>query len=237
MQIIGHRGARGEAPENTLGGFRYLHDLGIRAVEFDVRQLADAALTIIHDDNLLRTAGINYAVKDCTQDDLCRFNQAKHWESWPQPENVPLLGQVLSLIHDFEHIEVEVKAVETEQDAEKLIAHLQQQLQPFQQQITITSFDLKILNALKSQQSAFKRGLLVEIPIGEHAIEIAHQYDCARIGWKDALVNPSIVKLSHQAGLAVSIWTVNDIDRAKQLHDYGVEGLITDFPKVMLENL
>ena len=43
MKIIGHRGARGEAPENTLGGFQYIHDLGIRAVEFDVRQLKDDA--------------------------------------------------------------------------------------------------------------------------------------------------------------------------------------------------
>ncbi len=38
MRIIGHRGARGEAPENTLGGFEYLKQLGVRAVEFDVRQ-------------------------------------------------------------------------------------------------------------------------------------------------------------------------------------------------------
>ena len=44
MKIIGHRGARGEAPENTLGGFQYIHDLGIRAVEFDVRQLKDHEL-------------------------------------------------------------------------------------------------------------------------------------------------------------------------------------------------
>ena len=52
MRIIGHRGARGEAPENTLGGFRYLHQLGGRAVEFDVRQLQDDQLIVIHDDNL-----------------------------------------------------------------------------------------------------------------------------------------------------------------------------------------
>ena len=51
MQIIGHRGARGEAPENTLGGFQYLNDLGIRAVEFDVRQLKDDTLVVMHDDN------------------------------------------------------------------------------------------------------------------------------------------------------------------------------------------
>ena len=55
MRIIGHRGARGEAPENTLGGFRYLHDLGVRAVEFDVRQLQDGQLIVIHDDNFERT--------------------------------------------------------------------------------------------------------------------------------------------------------------------------------------
>ena len=45
MRIIGHRGARGEAPENTLGGFQYIQEIGIRAVEFDVRQLKDNALT------------------------------------------------------------------------------------------------------------------------------------------------------------------------------------------------
>ena len=53
MRIIGHRGARGEAPENTLGGFRYLHNLGVRAVEFDVRQLKDDQLVVIHDDDFV----------------------------------------------------------------------------------------------------------------------------------------------------------------------------------------
>ena len=51
MRIIGHRGARGEAPENTLGGFEYLKQLGVRAVEFDVRQLKDATTVIMHDDS------------------------------------------------------------------------------------------------------------------------------------------------------------------------------------------
>ncbi|MFA9204484.1 MAG: glycerophosphodiester phosphodiesterase, partial [Flavobacteriales bacterium] len=57
MQLIGHRGARQEAPENTLGGFAYLAQLGLRAVEFDVRQLHDDTLVVIHDADLLRTAG------------------------------------------------------------------------------------------------------------------------------------------------------------------------------------
>ena len=70
MKIIGHRGARGEAPENTLGGFQYIHDLGIRAVEFDVRQIRDDELVIMHDDNFIRTTGIDKNLYECTQADL-----------------------------------------------------------------------------------------------------------------------------------------------------------------------
>lgn len=51
MRIIGHRGARKEAPENTLGGFQHIKNLGIRGVEFDIRQLQDEELVVIHDDN------------------------------------------------------------------------------------------------------------------------------------------------------------------------------------------
>ena len=58
MRIIGHRGARGEAPEHTLGGFQYIQEIGIRAVEFDVRQLKDNALIIMHDDDFVRTTGL-----------------------------------------------------------------------------------------------------------------------------------------------------------------------------------
>lgn len=236
MQIIGHRGARGEAPENTLGGFQYLHDLGIRAVEFDVRQLADHSLAVIHDDNLLRTAGVDYQVAQCSSEELSRFNQSQYWPTWKPYEVFPLLSQVMHIIRPFEHIEVEVKAVENMAQAAHLVELLQQQLHAFQAQVTITSFDIKILQALQQQQSDFKRGLLVELPFGTHAIELAHQYGCTRIGWKDALVSAELVQLSQQAHLAVSVWTVNDLERAEALRDFGIQGLITDYPKKMQQH-
>ena len=82
MRIIGHRGARGEAPENTLGGFQYIHDLGIRAVEFDVRQLKDHELIIMHDDNMLRTTGIDQALYPLNSTELDTYNQAHIWLDW-----------------------------------------------------------------------------------------------------------------------------------------------------------
>ena len=163
MQIIGHRGARGEAPENTLGGFQY--------------------------------------------------------------------------IHDFEHIEVEVKAVATMAEAEKLVIELQKQLHGFEQIAVITSFDLKIHQALKQQYSIFKRGLLVEDDIKHQAIEQALELSCCQIGWMNQLATDEIIQATQQAHLQISVWTVNNVERAKHLQSLGIDGLITDFPKMMLEQL
>ncbi|MGR3977451.1 glycerophosphodiester phosphodiesterase [Acinetobacter sp. 1207_04] len=232
MKIIGHRGARGEAPENTLGGFQYIHDLGIRAVEFDVRQLKDDALIVMHDDNFLRTTGIDQKLYQLDSTQLEAYNQANIWMDW-EKQVTPTLRQSLNIMHDFDHLEVEVKAVDTQVQAEKLIAELQQQLRGFEHTAVITSFDLKIHHALILQNTHFKHGLLIENDIGEKAIEQAIELQCCQIGWMNQLATDEIIKTTQKAGLAVSVWTVNDIERAKHLRNLKIDGLITDFPKMM----
>ena len=232
MKIIGHRGARGEAPENTLGGFQYIHDLGIRAVEFDVRQLKDDALIVMHDDNFLRTTGIDQKLYQLDSTQLEAYNQANIWMDW-EKQVTPTLRQSLNIMHDFDHLEVEVKAVDTQAQAEKLIAELQQQLKGFEHTAVITSFDLKIHHALILQNTHFKHGLLIENDIGEKAIEQAIELQCCQIGWMNQLATDEIIKTTQKAGLAVSVWTVNDMERAKYLRNLKIDGLITDFPKMM----
>ncbi len=237
MKIIGHRGARGEAPENTLGGFQYIHDLGIRAVEFDVRLLKDHELVIMHDDNFIRTTGIDQNIDQCSSDQLTPFNQASIWLDWKQIEITPKLSQALKIMHDFEHLEVEVKAVKTQKDAEELTIELEKQLQGFEKTAVITSFDLKIHQALKQQNSRFRRGLLIEDDIGLKAIDQALELGCSQIGWMNKLATDHIIQATQNANLNISVWTVNDIERAKHLRDQGIQGLITDFPKLMQKEL
>ncbi|QHH94189.1 glycerophosphodiester phosphodiesterase [Acinetobacter gyllenbergii] len=237
MRIIGHRGARGEAPENTLGGFRYLHDLGVRAVEFDVRQLKDDHLVVIHDDDFVRTAGRSQQVENSNLIEAQQFDHRHQWQAWAFEEYTPSLSHVLDCLTNFEHIEVEIKAVADEAAAERLVLQLQQDLKGFETTATITSFDVKILVALQQQQSSFKRGLLVEIPIGEYAIELAQQYGCCQIGWGDALATDEIIQRTQQANLEISVWTVNEVKRAKHLQRLGIQGLITDLPSTMLQHL
>ena len=236
MKIIGHRGARGEAPENTLAGFQYLHDLGICAVEFDVRQLKDAELVIMHDDNFLRTTSIDKNLYECSSAELEAYNQAYIWMDWDK-QITPTLSDALHMMQDFNHLEVEVKAVETMADAEKLVLTLEQQLQGFEKTAVITSFDLKIHHALKQMNSKFQRGLLVEDDIQLKAIDQALELECGQIGWMNQLATPELIRATQQEKLKISVWTVNSIERAQQLRDLGIDGLITDFPKLMLQQL
>lgn len=237
MRIIGHRGARGEAPENTLGGFQYIHDLGIRAVEFDVRQLHDQTLVIMHDDNFIRTTAQDQNIYACSSQDLNQYDQSEIWMDWKNFEVTPQLKDALKIMQDFEHLEVEIKAVNSYLDAEKLLVELEKQLHGFEQTAVITSFDRKIHEVLEKINSKFRRGLLIEDDIQHQAIEDALKLGCMQIGWMNQLASDEMIHATQKAGLEISVWTVNDIDRAKQLRDLGIHGLITDFPKMMLHQL
>ena len=234
MKIIGHRGARGEAPENTLGGFQYIHDIGIRAVEFDVRQLKDQALIVMHDDQFSRTTGQDKSLYECTSCELDHYNQSFHWSDWSTQEKTPLLTETLHIIQNFNHIEVEVKAVTSLNDAEKIVDELHQQLVGFENTAIITSFDTKIHHILNQKKSVFKHGLLIEEDIRFKAIDQALELGCCQIGWMDSLANDKIIEATQNANLNISIWTVNNTDRAQYLYDLGIQGLITDYPKRML---
>lgn len=234
MQLIGHRGARQEAPENTLGGFTYLAQLGLGAVEFDVRQLHDDTLVVIHDADLLRTTGQATSVYDLSQTDLAAIDQRHNWMDWQGAEPVATLAQVLAQLNGFSHIEVEVKAVDSAAQADRLVQYLLPVLDAWPA-ACITSFDLKILHAVRTHTAQQKRGLLIEMPLPIDAIvQTALNLGCTRVGIKDSLCSAELIDALHQHDLACSVWTVNSIDRAKQLQDWGADGLITDVPSQML---
>ncbi|MPN39849.1 hypothetical protein SDC9_187383 [bioreactor metagenome] len=69
------------------------------------------------------------------------------------------------------------------------------------------------------------------------AIEQALELGCCQIGWMNQLASDEMIQATQQAHLGISVWTVNEVERAKHLQSLGIDGLITDFPKMMLEQL
>lgn len=236
MRLIGHRGARGEAPENTLSGFRYLRQLGVFAVELDIQVSADGELVVIHDGFLERsTLGQGpvsaKSVAELAAVDACH----RAFPAWPETEGVPTLRAVMAILHDFEHVQFEVKA--RSEAHSRLVA---EKFPPLWREFGFgtrgwtTSFNPRYLHLAREYAPEIPRGFLFELDFAGDAIATAQQLGCQSIGPHQERCTSALIQDAHNAGLLVSTWTVNDPARMQALEHDGVDSLISDFPALAL---
>ena len=247
--LLGHRGARGERLENSREGFIYTHRLShhsqgrLVGIEFDVQLTQDGKLVVFHDDTMLRLFSRQSRIDQCTAAEIqCLSGGA-----------IMLLEEMPEVLVGYRHIELEIKT-HNRTNYSRLLQALKQCLSQstFKQlPITLTSFDVQLLNYLQADclLSTFKRGLLVE-PISSqsnpalmstgqllsHTIDTALRLQCEAVGLYYLLFNESFVTQCRRYGLSTTAWTVNDTDYAKYLIKLGVNYLITDYPSVFLNN-
>lgn len=234
MLIIGHRGARGEAPENTLSGFNHLKSLGVYAVEFDIRVSQDGQLVVIHDDSVERTTNGRGLTKQHTMTELAALDACSHFDSWPHHDGVPSLNAVLACLADFDHLQLEVK-VNTPQDCAIVAQQLPLLCQHFGQRVITTSFNIDYLRLMQQTVPHITRGLLVEDDFKGDIIRLAQNLGCKLIAPNHQLLHLDLVQQAHQQGLMVSTWTVNDPKRMIDLQNMGIDSLITDYPSLALK--
>ena len=98
--IYGHRGARGEAPENTLAGFELCLELGVRRCELDLHLSRDGELVVIHDPTLKRTTGRGGKVSEKAVADLVALDARQGGPVWPRPSPIPTLRELFALSAD-----------------------------------------------------------------------------------------------------------------------------------------
>ena len=103
MHVYGHRGAAGEAPENTLGGFRHALEHGVHHFELDIRLSADGVPLVIHDPDTLRTTGIDRAVRTSCFNELASLDAAATFP-WRSREPLPTLRTLLPVLHTSHNV-------------------------------------------------------------------------------------------------------------------------------------
>lgn len=237
MIVIGHRGARGEAPENTLPSFRHAIAQGIRHFELDVRLAWDERPVVIHDDTLARTTGEEGAVADFPASALAAMDARRHTPGWPVAAGIPTLEEVLVACPEVESWQLEVKS-----DRPARIATLLQRMDALVgelrmgSRVTLTSLDPAVLRKAREIAPGLPRGYVAETPEPD-PVATARRLDCQLLvaNWK--LTGDTLVAAARDAGLAVSVWTVNDLVVAERLANLGVDSLITDFPTAMLAHV
>ncbi len=108
-KILGHRGAMGSAPENTLPSFRKAIEESADGVEFDVQLSADGLPVVIHDEALDRTTNAEGPVNALTARELRELDAGSFFSSEFNGANLPLLKEVLEVIQDMDIINLELK--------------------------------------------------------------------------------------------------------------------------------
>jgi glycerophosphoryl diester phosphodiesterase len=210
--VIGHRGARSLAPENTLDGIRTAAKCRADCIEVDVRLSKDGALVLMHDDTLDRTTNGKGKVEDLNLIDLRALN-------------VPTLVEAASLTRELGlGLIVEMK----EEGIEALVA---EELKGSGALVIVTSFYHSSLREIK-ELSSLKTGIIISsLPV--KPVELAIWADADAIFPKRS--NPRLFKDAHRHGIKVYPWTVNDKEEAEWLLRLGADGLVTDNPCLIRE--
>ena len=290
IKIYGHRGARGDLPENTLESFKYLFDNAINAYETDILISKDLVPVITHDfrldpsltkdkeGNWIKDEDIK--IFDLTYDEISKFDvgslnkltrYGRRFVNQRSLENqkIPKLSELLELSSKNELqnllINLEIKSTPDEKnltpDPKDLVQIVLNEINNsnLKDKIIISSFDWRILREVKKQSPEIPRAYLTfqqekgmkikktiysKSPWIDH-IPLTIVYDLPKIikelggsAWhpyyKD--INKKAVKDAHDNNLPVNVWTVNDEDDMLKMIEYGVDGIMTDYP-LRLKNL
>jgi glycerophosphoryl diester phosphodiesterase len=243
MEIIAHRGASWDAPENTLSAVKLAWEQGADAVEVDVHLSRDGRVVVIHDDNTRKIAGLKKKVCDQTWSDLQKLEVGK-WKSprW-RGERLADLDQVLSTTPAGKRFFIEVKCgngfVEAAQ--ETFTRHADKK-------IVVIGFSLETMRLVKTAYPNLEVCWIVEFkkrigtrrwtPSTSAVIEEAKAIgldglDCGAKG----PITREFAQNAKTAGLHVYVWTVDAPARALELRDAGIDGVTTNRPGWLREQL
>jgi len=228
--IVGHRGARGEAPENTAAGFQVALEAGVTEIELDVRLSRDGHLIVVHDANVTRTTGERGKAHHYTLSQLEVLDARRNTPGWHSPLGIPSLREVVDLCGPSMRFQFEVKG------ADRAILHrLAHQLVDFITQrqmndrVVVTSSHTGFLRMLGTMTAHIERGYVAEYRY-QQPTRRAVALGCTWLMPRHTLVTPALMRRARRRNLKVSTWTVNDLTRAERMLELGVDGIITDFP-------
>ncbi|WOC78441.1 glycerophosphodiester phosphodiesterase [Stutzerimonas frequens] len=234
--IYGHRGAKGEAPENTLASFEQCLQHGVRRCELDLHLSRDGELMVIHDPTLKRTTGRRGKVAQHDAEELVEYDARQGGPGWKTPCPIPRLSELFEKC-DFEHWQLEVKSASRDRAARTVLAikALAERYQ-LKERITVTSSSREVLRALNRLAPEISRGLVAEYNWLD-PLKVARQYGCDLLALKWTLCTPERLEKAKKQGLHVSVWTVNEPALMRRLADFGVDSLITDYPGIAVSTL
>ena len=219
--VIGHKGAKSEAPENSLKSFQRAIELNADFIEFDLHISKDGEIVIIHDENTLDTTGYNGLVKEMT------LNKLKELDIG-EGEKIPTLTELIKIVKGKIKLQPEIKVPEVTQDLVEILKknHLIENS-------LVSCFGIVELLKIKEIEPTLKLGYLIPNMLTNTRIirlyvRKAFKNEFFAIHPYYDMVDRAFVELAHDNNLKVYVWTVNEESIMRKLITLGVDGIITD---------
>ena len=233
--VIGHRGAAGCAPENTLAGIRKAKELDCRWVEFDVRLTGDGQLILLHDERLERTTTGRGKAALLSLAAVRSYDAGRRLDPAFTGERVPTLAEAVTVLGELGiGANIELKAArgreaETGAVAAALLCRLWPSRLPAP---LVSSFLQEALAAVQARTPRVARGILF------HAVPrnwrvLAERLGCAAIHADHRSLHPALVVEIRESGYPLLAYTVNDPARAHTLFSWGVTSVFSDVPHIL----
>ncbi len=214
---IGHRGACGYAPENTLASFQRAIDMGCAWIELDVHYV-DNELIVIHDARLDRTTNGKGKIYDLSLAEIQSYDAG-------EGQHIPTLTEVLDLVDRRVGVNIELKGLATAAPVDQLLTrYCAAGWRPEHFQVSSFNHD-----ELANCDAKWHRGALFHKAVADY-FEITSRLSAYSINLEKSLVTEKLVDKAHDHGLKVFVYTVNELDEIQRLIDLNVDGIITNYP-------
>jgi len=228
MLVIAHRGASGNAPENTMAAFKKAVALGANFIETDLQLSRDARFVAIHDATVNRTTNGQGTVHDLTLTELRRLDAGSWFGSEFAGERIPTLEEILAFSkkHDVVFY-LEIKPGGSWGGEHALIGALRESGEI--PRAVVISFDAAIVLNLRKIEPTLMTGLLYDGQI-ENPLEKAVAIGARQLAVRGDLLTPALIAEARRKDLQVVCWTVNHPAHMRLLAAAGVDGIMSDYP-------
>lgn len=218
MEIIGHRGAAGIAPENTVKGFRAAIAAGVDWIEFDVRATKDGEVVVIHDPNTLRTGKRWNSIKKTS---FSKLRDIGH-----EDRKIPTLKEALDTIYPHAKADIEIKSSGC---AKAVVENIQELIKRGAKydDFLVTSFNIKNLEEVYELDSKIKVGLLHSAFTYNF---LKAKIPLAAVVFNHLTITKRLMLKVKQKGLKVIAWTTDSQSRVESLKKLGVDAVVTNRP-------
>ena len=227
MRVIGHRGASADAPENTLAAFSLAREQGAVGIEFDVQLSKDGVVVVIHDLTLDRTTNASGAVSSLTSAELQKVDAG-------DGEPVPTLDALFERMGaDFLYnVEIKAEPTRTQECVDAVLACVDQH--NLRSQICVSSFEH---NIMQIAQMSLPRDIMLGMLRAPQSPPHPEWFRGEALHPHFTMVNEDYMAWAKAMGCAVNVWTVDSAEIAANLRTLGVNSVITNKPKHLIEQL